>query len=310
MKVFVQAITELDGKVHVSVSDSRGAYRNPYMYDSNNDQWSTLPPLPSWSFGLVNVPDRKQLLAVGGNMESKDEVKVTNKVFLWDEKNMKWFTPYPDMPTARCHSSCISHGSSVIVAGGITGWDPLTMTRSVEVLHITDRYSYWNEVEQLPFVTRDTVSLIVDGNLYIAGGYDEDHQSTCNIMTASLPQLLQSSNNNTSSGQVWNKLPDMPYSSQSINHYQGRLITFAGADKVEQPGNHLPTWKSVPLIHVYNAKAKSWDCVGENPFDYYFGYSVHLQENKILFLGGLTGTYNTGEDDDLITACMLLTLTP
>jgi len=55
-----------------------------------------------------------------------------------------------------------------------------------------------------------------------------------------LPQLLQSSNNNTSSGQVWKKLPEHALLI-ILSHYQGRLITFNGGDKVEQPGEH-DTW--------------------------------------------------------------------
>ena len=27
-------------------------------------------------------------------------IKVSNKVFLWNEENKKWTTPYPNMPTA------------------------------------------------------------------------------------------------------------------------------------------------------------------------------------------------------------------
>ena len=67
-------------------------------------------------------------------------------------------------------------------------------------------------VEQLPFATNEVVPLIVDDNLYIAVGSNKDGQSTCscNVVTVSLPQLLQISNNNTGSSQVWNKLPDMP----------------------------------------------------------------------------------------------------
>ena len=60
-------------------------------------------------------------------------------MFLWDEKYNKWLTPYPNMPTARCHSSNISHELTVIVAGGITCDDPVTITRAVEVLHQDSR---------------------------------------------------------------------------------------------------------------------------------------------------------------------------
>ena len=127
----------------------------------------------------------------------------------------------------------------MIVAGGITCFDPYTITRAVEVLHINDNNlhdSYWSVVEQLLLVVYQAIPLIVNDKLYIAVGCDTfPGPSICNVVTASLPELLQSSNNNTSSSQVWSKLPDMPYSSFSINHYQGHLITFTGVYKVERP---------------------------------------------------------------------------
>ena len=147
--------------------------------------------------------------------------------------------------------------------------------------------------------------------IYMAQGYDRyPGSSSCNVVTASLPELLQSSNNNTSSSQVWSKLPDMPYSSCSINHYQGHLITFTGDLMVERPDEDKPVFESVPLIHIYNPDTKTWDCVGDIPIGYCLGMSVHIRENKILFIGGLTGTHNINQDDDIMTTCSILTLTP
>ena len=315
-KYWATSVAELDGKVYATVMISKTAYVNPLMYDSNKDQWSLLPALPYCNFSLVTVPDRKQLLAIGGSgTNNNGVVEITNKVFLWDEENRKWTTPYPNMPTARCYCSSISHGSTVIVAGGVTCWDPWTITRAVEVLHIKEHSlftkSHWSVVEQLPHVVEKAIPLIVDDKLYIAVGYNEQcGTSTCNVVTASLPELLQSSNKNTSSSQVWNKLPDMPYSSFSINHYQGRLITFGGGHKVEQPDEDKLGTQSVPLIHIYNPNIRTWDCVVEIPHGYLLCRSVHIRENKFLFIGGLSGTYNPGKDDDMITTCSILTLSP
>ena len=217
------------------------------------------------------------------------------------------------MPTARNCSSSISHGLTVIVAGGITCYGPATITRAVEVLHINDNNlhdSYWSVVEQLPLVVYEAIPLIVNDKLYIAVGAETAGPSTCNVVTASLPELLQSSNNNTSSSQVWSKLPDMPYSSWSINHYQGHLITFTGGHMVERPDEDKPVWELVPLIHICNPDTKTWDCVGDISHGYLLGRSVHIRENKILFIGGLTGTHNTGKDDDIMTTCSTLTITP
>ena len=313
VKLSTNSVAELDGKVYVSGESSTSGYCDPIVYDSNKDRWSTLPPLPYVYFSLVTVTEKKQLLAIGGVTKNNGVVEYSNKVFLWDEKYNKWLTPYPNMPTARHSSSSISYGLSVIVAGGITCDDPFTMTRSVEVLHINGNNlhdSYWSVVEQLPNVVWDAIPLIVDDKLYIAQGYDSDPgYSTCNVVTASLPELLQSSNNNTSSSQVWSKLPDMPYSSPSINHYQGRLITFTGDRKVERPDEDKPVFELVPLIHIYNPDTKTWDCVGDIPIEYRLGMSVRIRGNKILFIGGLIGTYNTGENDDIMTSCAILTLT-
>ena len=309
-KYWVTSVAELDGKVYVSGCNSRSGCTNPIVYDSNKDQWYPLPELPCGYFSLVTVTEKKQLLAIGGVINNNG---VVDKVFLWDEKYNKWFTPYPNMPTARKNCSSISHGLSVIVAGGVTCRDPFTMTRSVEILHINDNNlhdSYWSVVEQLPHVVWNAIPLIVDDKLYIAVGYNtETGSSTCNVVTTSLPELLLSSNNNTSSSQVWSKLPDIPYSSHSINHYQDHLITFTEGQKVERPDEDKPVFELVPLIHIYNPDTKTWDCVGDIPIGYLLGTSVHIRENKILFIGGLTGRHNLSNDDDIMTSCSILTLT-
>ena len=219
------------------------------------------------------------------------------------------------MHTARCRCSSISHGSTVVVAGGATCWNPWTMTRAVEVLHIKEHSlftkSHWSMVEQLPLVVWGAIPLIVDNKLYITVGYNEEcGASTCNVVTASIPELLQSSNKNTSSSQVWNKLPDMPYSSISINHYQGRLITFGGGYPIKQSNKSNLEMQSVTLIHICNPDTRTWDCVGEIPHGYSLGRSVLIRENKLLFIGGLTDTHDLNKDDDMITTCLILTLSP
>ena len=185
------------------------------------------------------------------------------EVFRWDEEKRKWTTPYPNMPIARCYCS---HGSMVIVAGGVTCWDPWTLTRAVEVLCIKEcslfTRSHWSVVEPLPLVVCNAIPLIVNDKFYIAVGHDKENRGTTrNVVTASIPELLQNSDENTSSGQVWHKIPDMPYSSLSINHYYGHLIAFSGIHRVEQPETDKLTYKSVPLIHIYNSSTQKWDCV-------------------------------------------------
>ena len=220
------SVAELDGKVYVAVIGSDYGDSVPLMCDSYKNKWSVLPELPYAQFSLVAVPYKKQVLAIGGLTSNN---KVSNKVFAWDGNNKIWTTPYPIMPTVRYRSSYVSYGSSVIVAGGRTCQYPRRSTGAVEVLHITEQStgskSYWSVVELLPHVTYEAVPLIIHDTLYIVSGFDDDGASTHNIVTALLPELLQSSDKRT--GNVWHKLPDMPYTLLAITH-QGRLIVLNG----------------------------------------------------------------------------------
>lgn len=300
VKYWVTSVAICDGSVYIATDHNVGRF---YKYDLSNNKWSQLSNPSYRGFSLVAIPHMNQLLAIGGLVKNNN---TTSEVLLWDKANQKWTIRYPNMPTSRCCCSSISHESTVIVAGGITGGHSLTLTMAVEVLHISDTNSYWSVTERLPVATYNMFPLIIENKIYIAGGHGKDLDSTCNIVTTSLPHLLQSRN---SSGQLWSKLPDTPYSSTSICHYQGHLIIFGGDHLVEQIAKEKPVWESVPQIHVYNTNTKSWDCVGELPYDYILGLSVQLSENKILFIGGLTGTHRTSHDDDLVTTCLILTIT-
>ena len=284
----------------------------PLVYDSHKDEWSSLQTLPYTGFSLVAVHHSKKLLAIGGMTWGM----ISKKVFVWDENSKKWTNPYPDMPTARYQSSSISHGSAVIVAGGVTCSSPWTVTGVVEVLPIAEQRNWfsksysgqWSVVEQLPHVTHGAIPLIVDNNLYIAGGYDDNWDSTCNIVTASLPELLQSGVKRTKSDKMWHKLPDMPYSPRSITHYQSHLIIFNGGRKVEASGKHK--WKVIKQSYLFSPSKNSWDYVGDDFHDYKLGRAVHLEENKIIFIGGITGTFMVNKEDDFVESCSMLTFTP
>ena len=85
LKCWALSVAELDGKVYATFADSKHARRGPLMYDSNKNLWFSLPVLPYGNFSLVTVPDRKQLLAIGGSVNNNNYNglnKVTNKVSL------------------------------------------------------------------------------------------------------------------------------------------------------------------------------------------------------------------------------------
>ena len=314
LKCFVTSVVQLAGKVYVSIKGSQCAYLNPLVYAIKDNRWSELPPLPHARFSLCAIPSKSQLLAIGGLKISDNITCVSNSVYSWNDSDSKWVSVYPDMFTSRWSSSSIGYKSTVVVAGGVTCLDPFTITRAVEVLHVNDHApdSYWSTVEQLPHIVYEAVPLIVDDKIYIAAGNDRGKGgSTCSIISASLPELLQSSNSTISTGgQVWNKVPDMPYCSYAINHYTDYLITFTGDCMVEQTDEDSAICQLVPLMHLYNPDTDSWDYVDNASHGYYLGRSVHLSPNELFFVGGLTGKHYLGNSEDLVTTCLMLTITP
>ena len=309
---WITSVAELDGNVYVTPFLSEGGLPYPLKYDSSKNQWSTLPDLPCIQFTLVAIPDLKQLLAIGGLSHDSlyPQLTPSDKVFAWDSNHgTRWITPYSNMLTARYHSSAVCYQSKVIVAGGvIKNGPPRVMTRAVEVLNIGANFSYWSKVEQLPYISNQPSSLLIDDMLYITAGFNKLYEIQTSIVAASLPALLHN-HPYASGGQIWEKYPDLPYPSPSFNVYSKRLITFGGIHLVEQPNKKPAKWQLVPLVHIYNPDTNSWECVGKTDHKYYLGRSVHIGEDKILFIGGTTGKYITDNNDDLVTKCSLLTIT-
>ena len=330
-KFWVNSVAEFNGKVYMAVSYNKSPSDTVYVYDFKQDTWSKLLPLQYNSaqyryFSLVAVHKIKCIMAIGGEREKK----ASSKVFTWNEKS--WSSEYLDMPTARSRTSSISYESSVIVAGGLTKESPYTgdllKTKAVEVLNINE--NKWYEVESLPLVAYNTIPLIIGDSVYFGVGYDDYKKpnnkrddSTCNIVTASVSDLIKindknsaglvpnSNSRNMADKSIWKKLPDMPYSSWSINHYKNKLIVFTGDSLVQPKENGEVLCQNVPLIYIYNPQTFSWDCVddlsGTIRSDFYLGMSIHINENTILFMGGITGRHE--DFNDIATPCYTLTFT-
>ena len=67
-----------------------------YCYDTSQDKWTTLPPLPVRYFGLGQVNGK--LAAVGG-MKKIDEEE-TNEVHIYGGRSQKWKQTISLVPTS------------------------------------------------------------------------------------------------------------------------------------------------------------------------------------------------------------------
>ena len=87
-----------------------------YSYDSSQDNWTTLPPLPVKWFGLGQVNGK--LVAVGGELKRSDGQSRLMMIFTYDERSRKWKQTLPPMPTAKHSPGVLSLPSALVVAGG------------------------------------------------------------------------------------------------------------------------------------------------------------------------------------------------
>ena len=284
------------------------------MYDCNENRWDSLSTLPLniLNFSLVAVKQINSILAIGGHTQYTNQI--SDQVFKWNGIDC-WLKDLPSMNIARYCSSTVSHDALVIVAGGIINQQPETSTKEIEVLSLNDLQ--WIRVEPLPHVVHGAIPLIIENSVYYAVGYDDQVRvnnrldSTCNIVKAYIPDLLGNNNATINNGSVWKKLTDMPYSSWSFNYYKNNLIAFTGNSAVQPSENSKLTCQNVPLIYIYNPSTNLWDCVDDlngSTIDHYLGCSIHVNENTILFLGGISGRHERVED--FVDSCYTLTFEP
>jgi len=109
---------------------------------------------------------------------------------------------------------------------------------------------------------------------------------------------------------VWDRISDLPHDSLSISDYEGRLIIFGGKRKsgTREDGSTVQ-YKVVSPIHLYNTETDTWDYVDHVPqeYRYWLGCGVHLDHNKIMFVGGAKDPDEVSSDSFLST-CALVTI--
>ena len=314
-KCMSTSVVELDGKVYAVLENTSARFLNIHVYDSKTNTWASMPPLQYGATSLATIPNKGQLLAIGGIYHPDSNCSnISKKVYLWDKKYETWLTIYPDMLTPRCYCCSVGYKSMVIVAGGTLQYKEHRNTGAVEILMAHDTNpceSQWCVVRSMPtLMYRYMVPVLIDETLYIACGFRKGLPfSGYNILSAYIPALLKSTNHDIHP--AWNHLPELPYSSFSISHINGHLVAFGGeqldmtATRRSDGGHRL---RSISAIHVYKSVTHEWEQVGEIPHVYSLGCPVHLKENKIMFVGSFIDP-SCVTDNDLMTTCSVVTIT-
>ena len=255
-----------------------------YCYDSSQDNWTTLPPLPVRYFGLGQVNGK--LVAVGGR---KSDVRaVTNEVYTYDERSRKWKQTIPPMPTARYSPAVLSLQSTLVVAGGATQIF-VECTNTVEIFRADT--SQWYRTDRLPTACQDISPVVIGNTCYALGGYDwlshlnqAIHASVDDLLRNAVPvnQTTHSGSSDTLS--AWKTLANTPTYRPAAAVLAGNLLAIGGDETSQSDGE-----AAKKEVYMYSPSPNSWIYISDLPEPRSLTTVAVLSSTEILVIGGWCG---------------------
>ena len=239
-----------------------------YCYDSSQDKWTTLPPLPVKWFGLGQVNGK--LVAVGG---VKGDYSETNDVYTYDERSRKWKQTIPSMPTARSYPGVLSLQSALVVAGGYI----LSLFIAAVEIFKPDT-SQWYRIDPLPTACYDMSLVAIDNTCYALGGYDGSYLNQALIRNA-VPANQTTHSGSSDTQSAWKTLPNTPAYRPAAAMLAGKLLAIGGN---ETSKGEAPKKK----VYMYSPSANSWIYISDLPAPRSLTAVAVLSSTRVLVIGG------------------------
>ena len=271
--------TIINGQVYCSgdTNDNDDRYI-VYHYDSSQDNWTTLPPLPVQWFGLGQVNGK--LVAAGG---WKKDSRATNEVYTYDERPRKWKQTLPSMPTARCVPAIMSLQSALVVAGGHTSTG---YTDAVEIFKADT--SQWYRTDPLPIACRNVYLVNIGSTCYALGGYKRPSYLN-QALYASVDDLLHNavpakhtdhSGSSPNTQSAWKTLANTPTYKPAATVIFGNLLALGG-DKTSKGEAEKKE------VYMFSPSTKSWVYISDLPEPRSNTAVAVLSSTEILVIGGI-----------------------
>ena len=247
-----------------------------FSYNSDTEEWSTLPECPRTNFTLTVVNDL--VTAVGGY---NFFLSNTLSSLVEDGGRKKWVEHFPHMPTKRKRAAVVSSGKALVVAGGEGEW--WTKLTTVEVMN-TDTLQ-WSSASSLPHPLSDASATVCGDRVYLVGGCGEDGHSTKTVLTCSLDTLLQSLIVRTKKQLVWFTLANTPMFNSTCVTLNGKLLAVGG---VVHQYSHFsgPRLTYSNSIYLYNPVTNFWEITSRFTTPRYSCLATVLPGNKLMVVGG------------------------
>ena len=244
--------------------------RQVYSYNSEKEEWSTLPGCSTHNFTLTVV--NGHVTAVGGRHNTLP-YKLTNTLLsLVGEGGSKdWMEHFPRMPTKRELTAVVCSEKTVVVAGGKGEWRAKLTT--VEVMD-TDTLQ-WSTASRLPHSFYSASATICGDTAYLVGGLG---YSTKSVFTYSLAENHPAWHTCTST--------DLPVMDSTCVTLNGQLVAVGGRDSDGKFTND---------VYSYNTETSSWKVISQMPTPRSWCLVAVLPGNKLMVVGGETYTGDTQE---------------
>ena len=246
--------------------------RQVYSYNSDAEEWSTLPGCPTHNFTLTVVSGH--VTAVGG-MHNTLPFKLTSTLLsLVEEGGRKhWMEVFPRMPTKRQLTAVVCSGKTLVVAGGKGEWR--TKLATVEVMN-TDTLQ-WSTASSLPQPLSAAVATVCRDSIYLVAGRHQ-RRTAESVLTCSLSDLQS-----YSSYQIWRPIADLPVEHSTLITLNGQLLAVGGQDYQNKTNN----------IYSYNRETNSWEVISHMTTPRYQCLVAVLLHNELMVVGGWTTSGDT-----------------
>lgn len=249
-------------------------------------------PTLKWSMIYYN-----EVIMVGGF--DKTTSQCTNGLIgirLNDDGTQRLQEIFPCMPTRRCRTTALvytdpqSRESYIIVIGGED--DKEEMLTTVEILDANNR---WCEAKSIPEALSGSSGTIVNGDLYILGGWSRREHPTSSVFRCKVDTLLQSrqlaipfQEATPIRNEVWEKLPDLPVQMATCTSFRDTLVVVGGR------ANTMP----VSDIRCYNEQYGRWEVIGYLPHPRYNCFAIGLAD-KLIIIGGKKANIKNEDSIDI-----------
>lgn len=252
-----------------------------FVFNSIFNMWSELPPSPLKWFSMAIL--NGQLVLVGGKEAASSSLSYTNKLAVWNQEDNAWSFSLPPMAVARSMPIVISHGRSLIVAGGKKG----SLDFNMELYNSSSRR--WYSAPPLPLHCLMHTSAVIGDTWYLLRLKDGEifHANICSLIASVQAEDLHAdpfldaptTNGHAAAdvkGGLWQKLHAKPPGSPfRIIAFEEHLLSLSSN------GNGNITLHALPV----SVSEPSWVHVGKLPELCSYASAYSTPEQLYLFGG-------------------------